>query len=52
MSFWQRVGRAGRSRHGLVIFLPVAQNPLDDYYGLHPEQLLSTEVESASFNPD
>lgn len=52
MSFWQRVGRAGRSRHGLVIFLPVAQNPLDDYYGKHPEQLLSGEVESASFNPD
>lgn len=52
MSFWQRVGRAGRSRHGLVIFLPVAQNPLDAYYGSYPEQLLSGEVESAAFNPD
>ncbi len=52
MSFWQRVGRAGRSTHGLVIFLPVAQNPLDAFYGRYPEQLLSGEVESASFNPD
>jgi len=52
MSFWQRVGRAGRSRHGLVIFLPVTQNPLDDFYGRYPEKLLSGEVESASFNPD
>jgi DEAD/DEAH box helicase domain-containing protein len=52
MSFWQRVGRAGRSKHGLVIFLPVAQNPLDTFYGRYPEQLLSSDVESAAFNPD
>jgi len=52
MSFWQRVGRAGRTRHGLVIFLPVAQDPLDAFYGSHPEQLLAQEVESAAFNPD
>lgn len=51
MSFWQRVGRAGRSEHGLVIFLPVTQNPLDAFYGRYPEQLLSG-VESAAFNPD
>jgi len=29
---------------------PVIQN--SSYYGKHPEQLLSGEVESASFNPD
>lgn len=52
MSFWQRVGRVGRSNHGLIIFLPVAQNPLDAFYGRYPEQLLAGEVESASFNPD
>ncbi len=52
MSFWQRIGRAGRSNHGLVVFLPVAQNPLDAFYGRYPEQLLSAEVESAAFNPD
>lgn len=52
MSFRQRLGRAGRVNPGLVIFLPVAQNPLDYYYGKHPEQLLSGEVESAAFNPN
>jgi ATP-dependent helicase YprA (DUF1998 family) len=48
MSFWQRVGRAGRKQHGLVIFLPLAQNPVDCFYGLHPQELLSGEVESAA----
>jgi DEAD/DEAH box helicase domain-containing protein len=52
MSFRQRMGRAGRVNPGLVIFLPVAQNPLDYYYGKYPEQLLSGEVESAAFNPN
>ncbi|GAA6620394.1 DEAD/DEAH box helicase [Scytonema sp. NUACC26] len=52
MSFWQRVGRAGRKQHGLVIFLPLAQNPIDVFYAKHCEQLLLGEVESAAFNPD
>ena len=52
MSFRQRLGRAGRVSPGLVIFLPVSQNSLDYYYGKHPEQLLSPEVESAAFNPN
>lgn len=52
MSFRQRLGRAGRVNPGLVIFLPVSQNSLDYYYGKHPEQLLSGEVESAAFNPN
>lgn len=52
MSFRQRLGRAGRVNPGLVIFLPVAQNPLDRYYGQYPEQLLSGEVESSAFNPN
>lgn len=52
MSFRQRLGRAGRLNPGLVIFLPVGQNPLDHYYGQYPEQLLSGEVESAAFNPN
>jgi DEAD/DEAH box helicase domain-containing protein len=50
MSFWQRVGRAGRSQHGLVVFLPVAQNPIDVFYGRNWEQLLSGQIESAAFN--
>ena len=52
MSFRQRLGRAGRVSPGLVIFLPVSQNSLDYYYGKHPDQLLSPEVESAAFNPN
>ena len=52
MSFWQRVGRAGRKQHGLVIYLPLAQNPIDVYYAQNPQHLLSGEVESAAFNPD
>ncbi|MEG5043488.1 DEAD/DEAH box helicase [Microcoleus sp. B4-C1] len=52
MSFRQRLGRAGRIDPGLVIFLPVAQNSLDYYYGKNPNQLLSGEVESAAFYPN
>ena len=52
MSFRQRIGRAGRRNPGLVMFLPVAQSPLDYYYGRYPDQLLSGEVESAAFNPN
>jgi len=52
MSFRQRLGRVGRKHPGLIIFLPVAQNALDNYYGQNPKQLLEGEVESAVFNPD
>ncbi len=52
MSFWQRVGRAGRKKHGLVMYLPLGQNPIDVFYAQHPEQLLSSEMECAAFNPD
>ena len=52
MSFRQRIGRAGRLNPGLVIFLPVAQNPLDNYYGSNPNVLINSEAEKASFNPD
>jgi hypothetical protein len=37
MSFWQRVGRAGRSKAGLAIFLPSLSNPIDWYFAEHPE---------------
>ncbi|GAB1545282.1 hypothetical protein NUACC21_79580 [Scytonema sp. NUACC21] len=52
MSFRQRIGRAGRRNPGLVVFLPVAQSPLDNYYGTNPDVLLHSVAESASFNPD
>ncbi len=52
MSWWQRIGRVGRKNPGLVIFLPVAQNPLDNFYGKQPNFLLNGGVESAVFNPN
>lgn len=52
MSFWQRVGRAGRKKHGLVMYLPLGQNPIDVFYAQNPQALLSAEMESATFNPN
>lgn len=52
MSWKQRIGRVGRRNPGLVMFLPVAQNPLDNFYGNKPDLLLNGEVESAAFNPN
>jgi DEAD/DEAH box helicase domain-containing protein len=52
MSFYQRIGRAGRQSHGLVIFLPYAGDPLDYFYGINPFRLLDGEVERALGNPD
>lgn len=52
MSFRQRIGRVGRKHPGLVIFLPIAEDPLDSYYGKYPQQLLTGAVESAAFNPN
>ena len=50
MSFRQRIGRAGRARPGLAIFLPVAQSPLDQYFSSYPTLLLSGEAEQVNFN--
>lgn len=52
MSWKQRIGRVGRKNPGLVMFLPVIQNPLDNFYGNKPDLLLNGEVESAAFNPN
>lgn len=52
MSFRQRIGRAGRQHPGLVMFLPVAQNVLDSFYGEAPQALLQGAVERAAFNPN
>ncbi len=49
MSFFQEIGRCGRNRPGLAIFLPVAQNALDSFYGSNPHLLLSSPAESKFF---
>ncbi|ABG52744.1 DEAD/DEAH box helicase-like [Trichodesmium erythraeum IMS101] len=52
MSWKQRIGRVGRKNPGLIMFLPVAQNTLDNFYGNKPDLLLNGEAESATFNPN
>ncbi len=52
MAWHQRIGRAGRTKPGLVVFLPSMKNPFDLYFAEHPEALLSNEVESVAFNAD
>ena len=49
ISFRQRLGRTGRVRDGVVVFIPT-QNALDNYYYNHPEELFSDEVEDLAAN--
>ncbi len=49
ISFRQRLGRTGRVRDGIVVFIPT-QNALDNYYYNHPEELFSDEVEELAAN--
>ncbi|MDJ0589552.1 MAG: DUF1998 domain-containing protein [Pleurocapsa sp. MO_226.B13] len=51
-AFRQRIGRAGRNKKGLAIFLPTQYSPLDLYYAEQPETLLRGKVERVSFNPN
>jgi len=37
MSFMQRIGRAGRGRAGLAVFLPSLGNSMDWYFAEHPK---------------
>jgi len=47
ISFRQRLGRTGRVRDGIVVFIPT-ENALDNYYYNHPEELFSDQVENLS----
>ncbi len=42
MSFWQRVGRAGRTSPGLVVFIPEISNPMDYFFSRNPQALLGS----------
>ena len=44
MSFWQRIGRVGRAKPGLVVFLPSQRNAMDFYFAENPAALLSSDV--------
>lgn len=52
MSFWQRIGRAGRTAPGLVVFVPDMSNPMDLYFSRHPDALLGNHMENISFEPN
>lgn len=49
-AFRQRLGRAGRVKAGLAVFIPIAQLPLDNYFATHPQLLLGAPSEQVSFS--
>lgn len=52
MSFLQRVGRAGRSRPGIAMFLPLASSVVDCFFSSNPTALLDSSAEVVICNPD
>jgi DEAD/DEAH box helicase domain-containing protein len=50
-SFWQRLGRAGRSGGAAAGVLIAQEDPLDHYLVTHPEQLLGRPPEDAILDP-
>jgi DEAD/DEAH box helicase domain-containing protein len=50
MSFWQRIGRAGRKNKGLAVYIPIAQNLVDVHFT--ERDRLFAASESISFNPN
>lgn len=51
-SLWQRVGRAGRRQEGGLAILIGTDNPLDQYFMRHPQELFSRPHEQALIRPD
>jgi len=52
MAAKQRIGRVGRSRAGLAIYIPSTHSPLDAYYRRFPEQLLAGDPEPIAIDSD
>jgi DEAD/DEAH box helicase domain-containing protein len=50
-SFWQRLGRAGRTGGAAAGVLVAQQDPLDHYLVTHPEQLIGRPPEDAIIDP-
>lgn len=50
-SFWQRLGRAGRTGAAAAGVLVAAEDPLDHYLVTHPDDLLSRTAEDAILDP-
>ncbi|EGC35134.1 hypothetical protein DICPUDRAFT_79136 [Dictyostelium purpureum] len=52
MSWKQRIGRVGRSKMGLVMYIPDNYSPLDKFFSVNPMSLYEGEPENLSFNGD
>jgi len=50
-SLWQQAGRAGRGSSGSLAFLVGLDNPLDQYFMRHPDQLFGRPHEYALIDP-
>ncbi len=50
-SLWQQAGRAGRGNSGSLAFLVGLDNPLDQYFMRHPDQLFGRPHEHALIDP-
>jgi len=50
-SFWQQVGRAGRTRQRSLAVLVAGEDALDQWFMAHPEELWSRPPEPAVANP-
>ncbi len=51
-SLWQQAGRAGRGTEPSLAVLVALDNPLDQYYMRHPDELLGRPHEHALLDPD
>jgi DEAD/DEAH box helicase domain-containing protein len=51
-SLWQQAGRAGRGEDPALAVLIGLDNPLDQYYMRHPDDLLGRPHENALLDPD
>ncbi len=51
-SLWQQAGRAGRGVEPSLAVLVALDNPLDQYYMRHPDELLGRPHEHALLDPD
>ena len=50
-SFWQQIGRAGRTRQTSLAVLVAGEDALDQWFMAHPDELLSRPPEPAVVNP-
>lgn len=51
-SFWQQVGRAGRSGRAAAAVLVAGDDQLDQWFAAHPEELLGRPPEPSVVNPE